>query len=81
MTPTWNRAHVQIPQLGFGVYQSPPEVTTKTVTTAVEAGYRHIDSAQWYLWVFTHRAECVELTLQQRARSRRRDQGFICCSS
>ncbi|OCF34511.1 hypothetical protein I316_03552 [Kwoniella heveanensis BCC8398] len=39
---------VKIPQLGFGVYLSPPEVTTKTVTTALEAGYRHIDSAQWY---------------------------------
>ncbi|WVR04196.1 hypothetical protein IAU60_001196 [Kwoniella sp. DSM 27419] len=39
---------VKIPQLGFGVYQSPPEQTTKTVTAALEAGYKHIDSAQWY---------------------------------
>ncbi|WWC89623.1 uncharacterized protein L201_004548 [Kwoniella dendrophila CBS 6074] len=38
----------KIPQLGFGVYQSPPEVTTKTVTSALEAGYKHIDSAYWY---------------------------------
>ncbi|KAL7419509.1 hypothetical protein Q5752_005420 [Cryptotrichosporon argae] len=38
----------KIPQLGFGVYQSPPDATTRTVTAALEAGYRHIDSAQWY---------------------------------
>lgn len=41
----------QIPQLGFGVYLSPPEVTTQTVSTALQAGYKHIDSAQWYLYV------------------------------
>ncbi|WWC70508.1 uncharacterized protein I206_104459 [Kwoniella pini CBS 10737] len=39
---------VKIPQLGFGVYQSPPEVTSKTVLAALDAGYRHIDSAYWY---------------------------------
>ncbi|OCF76249.1 hypothetical protein I204_03548 [Kwoniella mangroviensis CBS 8886] len=38
----------KIPQLGFGLYQSPPEVTSKTVQSALDAGYRHIDSAQWY---------------------------------
>ncbi|WRT66051.1 uncharacterized protein IL334_003003 [Kwoniella shivajii] len=38
----------KIPQLGFGVYQSPAEVTERTVRIALEAGYRHIDSAQWY---------------------------------
>jgi diketogulonate reductase-like aldo/keto reductase len=38
----------QIPQIGFGVYQSPPEIVDKSVTAALEAGYRHIDSAQWY---------------------------------
>ncbi|KAK4689026.1 hypothetical protein P7C73_g1079, partial [Tremellales sp. Uapishka_1] len=38
----------KIPQLGFGVYQSPPEMTEKTVATALKCGYRHIDSAQWY---------------------------------
>ncbi|WWD19986.1 hypothetical protein CI109_104459 [Kwoniella shandongensis] len=38
----------KIPQLGFGVYRSDPEVAERTVTTALEAGYRHIDSAQWY---------------------------------
>lgn len=37
-----------IPQLGFGVYQVPPETTRETVTTALEVGYRHIDTAQMY---------------------------------
>ena len=37
-----------IPQLGFGVYQVPPEETAATVTTAFETGYRHIDTAQMY---------------------------------
>ncbi len=37
-----------IPQLGFGVFQVPPEQTAETVTTAFEVGYRHIDTAQMY---------------------------------
>ncbi|HEY1133579.1 MAG TPA: aldo/keto reductase [Nocardioides sp.] len=37
-----------IPQLGFGVYQVPPEETERAVATAFEAGYRHIDTAQMY---------------------------------
>ena len=37
-----------IPQLGFGVFQVPPEETAATVTTAFEVGYRHIDTAQMY---------------------------------
>ena len=38
----------QIPQLGFGVFQIPPDGTEKAVTTALEVGYRHIDTAQMY---------------------------------
>ena len=38
----------QIPQLGFGVFQVPPEETAATVSTAFEVGYRHIDTAQMY---------------------------------
>jgi 2,5-diketo-D-gluconate reductase A len=38
----------QIPQLGFGVFQVPPDVTTEAVTRAFEAGYRHIDTAAAY---------------------------------
>jgi 2,5-diketo-D-gluconate reductase A len=39
---------VEIPQLGFGVYQVPPEDTADVVTTALEVGYRHIDTAEMY---------------------------------
>ncbi len=44
---TLNDGH-RIPQLGFGVYQVPPEQTAETVRAAVEIGYRHIDTAQMY---------------------------------
>ncbi|CAN5299873.1 aldo/keto reductase [soil metagenome] len=37
-----------IPQLGFGVFQVPPEDTQEVVLTALKAGYRHIDTAQMY---------------------------------
>lgn len=37
-----------IPQFGFGVFQIPPEQTASAVTSALEAGYRHIDTAQMY---------------------------------
>jgi 2,5-diketo-D-gluconate reductase A len=37
-----------IPQLGFGVFQVPPEQTQETVEKALEVGYRHIDTAQMY---------------------------------
>lgn len=39
---------VEIPQLGFGVFQVPPEQTEKAVTTALEVGYRSIDTAAGY---------------------------------
>jgi 2,5-diketo-D-gluconate reductase A len=41
-------ADVAIPQLGFGVFQVPPEDTAETATLALEAGYRHIDTAAAY---------------------------------
>lgn len=44
---TLNNA-VTIPQLGFGTFQIPPEDTRKTTLTALEAGYRHIDTAEMY---------------------------------
>jgi 2,5-diketo-D-gluconate reductase A len=37
-----------IPQLGFGVFQVPPESTQETVEQALEVGYRHLDTAQMY---------------------------------
>jgi 2,5-diketo-D-gluconate reductase A len=39
---------VEIPQLGFGVYQIEPEDTVEAVRTALEIGYRHIDTAEMY---------------------------------
>jgi 2,5-diketo-D-gluconate reductase A len=39
---------VRIPQLGFGVFQVPPEDTQRIVEDALEAGYRHIDTAAAY---------------------------------
>jgi 2,5-diketo-D-gluconate reductase A len=38
----------QIPQLGFGVFQIHPDETADAVRTALETGYRHIDTAQMY---------------------------------
>ncbi len=39
---------VEIPQLGFGVFQVPPEETQSVVELALDAGYRHIDTAAAY---------------------------------
>lgn len=38
----------RIPQLGLGVFQIPPEETAAAVRSALEIGYRHIDTAQMY---------------------------------
>ena len=37
-----------IPQLGLGVWQTPSDVAVSAVKTAIEAGYRHIDTAAIY---------------------------------
>ncbi len=42
------RGDTEIPQLGFGVFQVPPEETADVVTRALETGYRHIDTAAAY---------------------------------
>jgi 2,5-diketo-D-gluconate reductase A len=42
------RGDIEIPQLGFGVFQVPPEDTAEVVTHALETGYRHIDTAAAY---------------------------------
>ncbi|XKK38620.1 aldo/keto reductase [Nocardiopsis sp. ARC36] len=39
---------VDMPVLGFGVYQTPPEQTITAVETALSTGYRHIDTAAAY---------------------------------
>ncbi|RWA05779.1 hypothetical protein EKO27_g9330 [Xylaria grammica] len=38
----------EIPRLGFGVYQTPPDATKQASLEALKAGYRHIDSAAAY---------------------------------
>jgi len=39
---------VEMPQLGFGVFQTPPDETQAAVEVALETGYRHIDTAAAY---------------------------------
>jgi 2,5-diketo-D-gluconate reductase A len=38
----------EIPQLGFGVFQVPPQDTADVVARALQVGYRHIDTAAAY---------------------------------
>ena len=38
----------RIPQLGFGVFQIEPGKTAAAVKTALDIGYRHIDTAEMY---------------------------------
>jgi 2,5-diketo-D-gluconate reductase A len=42
------RPDVEIPQLGFGVFQVPPKETEEVVAHALASGYRHIDTAAAY---------------------------------
>jgi diketogulonate reductase-like aldo/keto reductase len=39
---------VEMPLLGFGVFQTPPDATTTAVEEALSLGYRHIDTAAAY---------------------------------
>lgn len=40
--------NVKMPQLGFGVYQTPIDETKRAVLDAIEVGYRSFDTAQAY---------------------------------
>ena len=40
---------VEIPAVGFGVFQTPPDETIAAVEAALAAGYRHVDTAAAYL--------------------------------
>src|SRR5690625_3303346 len=42
------RNKIQVPQLGLCVYKVPAEEVYDTVATALNAGYRHIDTASFY---------------------------------
>ncbi|MCU1478395.1 MAG: oxidoreductase [Subtercola sp.] len=39
---------IEIPQLGFGVFQIKPAETKEATLTALEVGYRHLDTAEMY---------------------------------
>lgn len=39
---------VKIPRLGFGVYRSPTSQCVQSCLKALQTGYRHIDTAQFY---------------------------------
>jgi diketogulonate reductase-like aldo/keto reductase len=39
---------VELPAVGFGVFQTPPDETLAAVDAALAAGYRHIDTAAAY---------------------------------
>jgi 2,5-diketo-D-gluconate reductase A len=39
---------VELPKLGFGVFQTPPDETAVAVEEALRVGYRHIDTAAGY---------------------------------
>lgn len=39
---------IEIPQLGFGVFQVPEDQTKQAVLTALDTGYRHVDTAMVY---------------------------------
>ncbi|KAJ5797088.1 uncharacterized protein N7518_005628 [Penicillium psychrosexuale] len=61
---------VGIPRLGFGVYRSPPNQCVQSCLKALEAGYRHIDTAQFY-------ANEAEVGEALRTTSVPRDQIFV----
>ena len=39
---------VEMPQLGYGTYQTPLRITEQCVADALRVGYRSIDTAQCY---------------------------------
>ncbi|KIK58080.1 hypothetical protein GYMLUDRAFT_45629 [Collybiopsis luxurians FD-317 M1] len=47
-SPITLRDGTKIPILGFGTYELDGKDAYNAVTWALEAGYRHIDSAEWY---------------------------------
>jgi len=48
MEPITLNNGVQLPPIGFGVFQSPPEETADAVEAALASGYRHVDTAAAY---------------------------------
>jgi diketogulonate reductase-like aldo/keto reductase len=48
MKPITLNNGVELPALGLGVFQTPPDETRDAVRVALDAGYRHIDTAAAY---------------------------------
>ena len=48
MEPLTVNNGVEMPALGLGVFQTPPDETRDAVRAALGAGYRHIDTAAAY---------------------------------
>ncbi|GAA2156833.1 diketogulonate reductase-like aldo/keto reductase [Humibacillus xanthopallidus] len=48
MTPLQLNNHVEMPAIGLGVFQTPPDETRDAVEAALATGYRHIDTAAAY---------------------------------
>lgn len=44
----WTKADIKLPKIGLGTWQMEGESCTEAVKTALEIGYRHIDTAQFY---------------------------------
>lgn len=61
---------VRIPRLGFGVYRSPTNQCVQSCLKALDAGYQHIDTAQFY-------ANEAEVGEALRTTSVPRDQIFV----
>ncbi|MEV7692743.1 aldo/keto reductase [Microbacterium sp. NPDC089189] len=47
-TPLTLNNRIEMPRIGFGVFQSSPEETAAAVAEALRVGYRHIDTAAAY---------------------------------
>jgi aryl-alcohol dehydrogenase-like predicted oxidoreductase len=60
----------RVPRLGFGVYRSPPDQCIQSCLKALDVGYRHIDTAQFY-------ANEAEVGQALRASGLPRDQVFV----
>ena len=39
---------IEMPSIGLGVFQTPPDETRGAVAVALDTGYRHIDTAAAY---------------------------------
>ncbi|TGZ83796.1 oxidoreductase [Ascodesmis nigricans] len=48
VNPSLSSTKPNRPNVGLGLYLSPPAVTKRTVLWALEIGYRHFDTAQYY---------------------------------